>query len=267
MIQKGGEIGRRLALSVKRGTDRFDPAKFYYITSLARRCVGKRASVVRRIEQKALSALEDYNLRYEKERKNTLEIVEDISSEYPDAADRVRGLFENCDFKGVRRLSKRLHRRNNQYVLAGLTQQVGQCGRLADVDEAQLSFDERLRHQEKDAVQSIGRCPVDERPDSNVHQGAPKSFHLFKETWAKQYADALVTHAIKNRPEDPGPLNGQMLATRSLAAMRNLSPSYLNRFVAYIETLLWLQQADKNGGSRNSKRQWGGTATTYNRWI
>jgi hypothetical protein len=254
MNQKREEIERHLAMSVKRGVDRFDPARFHYITSLVRRCVGKRASVTRRIEKKALSALKDYNFCYEKERKSALEIVEAISSEYPDDADRVRGLFENSDFKGVRRLSKRLHRRNNQHALARLIQQTVQCGRTAGVDERQLSFDEQLQRQEKKVVQSASHCPMDERPVFNAHQGTPRSFQIFKETWAKQYADALVNRAIKNRPVDPGPLNGQMLATRCLAAMRNLSPSYLNRFVTYIETLLWLQQADKDSGSRNAER-------------
>jgi hypothetical protein len=35
-----------------------------------------------------------------------------------------------------------------------------------------------------------------------------------------------------------------MLATRSLSAMRRLSPEYLSRFVSYIDTLLWLQCAE-----------------------
>lgn len=249
-----GTIGQRIALSVKRGSDRFDPARFYYIISLARRCVGKRESVARRIEQKAILALEDYNLRYEKERRNAVEIVEGISSNYPDAANLIRGLFEKADFKGVRRLSKRLHRRSNQHALAGLTQQVSHSARLDDIDEKQLYLDERLRHQENEVVQSFGHIPADQRSNFGSHQEASRCFHLFKETWANQYADALVAHAINNRPEDPGPLNKQMLATRCLAAMRNLSPVYLKRFVAYIETLLWLQQADKEGGRFSSKR-------------
>jgi hypothetical protein len=57
------------------------------------------------------------------------------------------------------------------------------------------------------------------------------------------HSNRLVTRAIQDRPENPGPLNGQMLATRSLTELRRLSPEYLYRFVSYIDTMLWLQQA------------------------
>lgn len=255
MRQNKGILRRRLASFVESGADRFDPVRFRYIASLARRCVGQRVSVARRIEQKALMALEDYVLRYEKEREKTKDIVDRISSEYPDAADRVRWLFEHGDFKGVRRLRQRLHHNSHQRAVAVLTQQVVQAGAQASDDQVQLSFDEILRRQEAKVVQSFDPSPESEGAVSNAHRHVvPRSFHLFKEVWAEQYANVLVTHAIEERPENPGPLNGQMLATRSLSAMRNLSPGYLNRFVTYIETLLWLQQADKAHGHRTTQR-------------
>jgi len=55
----------------------------------------------------------------------------------------------------------------------------------------------------------------------------------------------LETRAVEEILEDSGPLNSQRLAVRSLAAMRDLSPHYLSRFVTYMETLFWLEQADK----------------------
>lgn len=255
MIQLGGTLGRRLGLSVDSGADRFDPARFQYIASLVRRCIGKRASVVRRIEQKALMALEAYDRRYEKERKVVGGLVDRISSEYPEAADKARELFEKGDLKGVRRLSARLHRCRNQRALAGLTNEIMQRSALAGENETQLSLDERLRRQEEKIIQSFLPTSVSDIRGSNSHIKVPRSFHRYKETWAKQYAHALVTQSIEDRPEDPGPLNGQMLAIRSLSAMRNLSPSYLNRFVSYVDTLLWLQQTDKKDiRSRTTQR-------------
>ena len=59
-------------------------------------------------------------------------------------------------------------------------------------------------------------------------------------------ADKVVTQALAEVPEDCGPLNPQRLATRSLETMRDLSPHYLSRFVSYIDTLFWLEQAEKS---------------------
>ena len=35
-----------------------------------------------------------------------------------------------------------------------------------------------------------------------------------------------------------------MLAIKSLSTMRELSPDYLNRFVSYVDTLLWLERSE-----------------------
>ena len=254
MIQMGGALGRRLAASVDRGADRFDPVRFHFISSLARRCIGKRPSVARRIEQKALMALDAYDRRYEKERREVGRLVDRISSEYPEAVGRVRELFENSDFKGARRLYLRLYRGRNQQALAGLTNDIMQGGALADVNETRLSLDERLRRQEEKILQSFCQAPVSGALGSDGLKAVPRSFHRYKEVWAKQYANGLVNHSIENRPEDPGPLNGQMLAIRCLSTMRNLSPGYLNRFVSFVDTLLWLQQTDRDSRSRTTRR-------------
>ena len=59
-------------------------------------------------------------------------------------------------------------------------------------------------------------------------------------------ADKVVNQALAEVPESAGPLNPQRLATRSLETMRDLSPHYLSRFVSYIDTLFWLEQAERN---------------------
>ena len=49
-----------------------------------------------------------------------------------------------------------------------------------------------------------------------------------------------VTQAIAQAPQNAGPINSHMLVLRSLGLMRDLSPDYLNRFMAYVDTLLIL---------------------------
>jgi len=78
---------------------------------------------------------------------------------------------------------------------------------------------------------------------SNSNHRELTSVRLFRESLVKLSSDKLVSRIIKEAPENPGPLNPQMLVIRSLSTMRDLSPDYLNRFVAYVDTLQWLEQA------------------------
>ncbi len=64
-----------------------------------------------------------------------------------------------------------------------------------------------------------------------------------------------IARAIANAPEDPGPLNPQMLAIRSLSAMRDYSPAYAKQFVVHLDTLMWLESL---AGSDDAKSKKGG---------
>lgn len=54
-----------------------------------------------------------------------------------------------------------------------------------------------------------------------------------------------VKQAIALAPANAGPINSHMLVLRSLGLMRDISPDYLNRFMAHVDTLLCLDEADK----------------------
>jgi hypothetical protein len=77
-----------------------------------------------------------------------------------------------------------------------------------------------------------------------------KSMRYFRNTWSRLSVDRQVTQAIEQGPENAGPLNSHLLVLRSLALMRDISPDYLNRFVSYVDTLLWLDQADRKNRPR-----------------
>ncbi len=232
----------RLAVLMERGAHRFDPVRFCYIESLVRRSSGKQRSVCRLIEKKILEALSDFQDHFDKARAKAAKVVTRVSSEYPDSAHQIRKLFEDGDFRGVQRLGGRLDRGDSQKAFAALTNQIAQGGPTLDEHETQLSFNDLLLRQEDEVVQSFGNSLADEGSTERRETLELRSFHLLKESWAKLHYDRLVTRAIEERPENPGPLNAQMLATRSLSAMRKLSPNYLTRFVSYIDTLLWLEQ-------------------------
>lgn len=83
----------------------------------------------------------------------------------------------------------------------------------------------------------------DQATTPSATQSAPelKSVRRFRESLRRRQSEKAVARAVAERPENPGPLNPQMLMIRSLALLRDLSPAYVNRFVTYAESLLWLE--------------------------
>lgn len=82
------------------------------------------------------------------------------------------------------------------------------------------------------------------------HPAAPaigelKSTRLLRHTLSRLASQKRINRALAEAPEDSGPLNPQMLAIRSLSTMQDISPAYLNRFISYVDTLFWLEQADR----------------------
>lgn len=71
-----------------------------------------------------------------------------------------------------------------------------------------------------------------------------KSIRYFRDTWSKLSVDKQLSQAIAQGPENAGPLNSHQLVLRSLSVMRDISPDYLNRFMSYVDALLWLDQAE-----------------------
>jgi hypothetical protein len=71
-----------------------------------------------------------------------------------------------------------------------------------------------------------------------------KSVRYFRNTWSKLSADKQLAKALDQAPKNAGPINSHMLVLRSLALMREISPDYLNRFMAYADTLLYLDQCN-----------------------
>lgn len=69
--------------------------------------------------------------------------------------------------------------------------------------------------------------------------------NYFRNTWSRLSTEKRVTQAIAQAPKNAGPINSHQLVLRSLALMRELSPDYLNRFTAYADALLSLDQLDK----------------------
>lgn len=80
-----------------------------------------------------------------------------------------------------------------------------------------------------------------------------KAVAAFKSTWSRLRADQRLRQAMAQVPTMAGPLNSSSLVNRMLQTMREVSPEYLDAFMAHIDTLLWLEQA--SGGALPTRPQ------------
>jgi len=254
------DMGLVLALLVERGARLFDPVRFRYIEAMARRTEQNSGATKQVLERKLAQALADYQARFEKARQETATAVEYVAAQHPGLLDDAQRRFASGDFKGVRQLVDRLTIVAPSGPLAELTSYMlrGERGndnsQVDDVSGAR-TFEDMLRKQEIDARQISADGLASSAQASPRHSSELRPMQFFRNTWAKLSAEKRVAQAIENPSENAGPLNSHRLVVRSISTMRDISPEYLNRFVSYIDTLLWLEQAGMKSDSAVTKVQ------------
>jgi hypothetical protein len=132
----------------------------------------------------------------------------------------------------------------------------------AKLQEAMLRFETRMGKNQPDAVQAPARMLpspmatlLQDIRQKNASQASGQTtgwqeaenprIQAFKKQLNKISVQKQVTQAMAQAPQNAGPINSHMLVLRSLGLMRDLSPDYLNRFMAHVDTLLCLEEAGK----------------------
>nr|WP_285222328.1 MULTISPECIES: DUF2894 domain-containing protein [unclassified Lysobacter] len=69
----------------------------------------------------------------------------------------------------------------------------------------------------------------------------------FRAVWSRLRAESQLRQSLRQAPGDAGPLNSGRLVHRSLTLMRELSPGYLQQFLAYVDALTWIEQMSGDG--------------------
>jgi hypothetical protein len=121
---------------------------------------------------------------------------------------------------------------------------------LADL----LTYIGQQAHSQPDAMQLASEASTvnrKNRPKSKTlsaghrPQGPElKSVAYFRNEWSKLSTEQQLTQTLAQAPENAGPMNSQHLVLRSLERMRDIAPDYLQGFMSYIDTLIWLEYAD-----------------------
>jgi hypothetical protein len=209
------------------GARQFDPVRLHYIEVLARRASVHQGSVQRMLHTRLEHELAALQERFDQAQCDASEDVALGVQQYPHAANDLRARFAAGDFKALQRLIATLKTREQGASLGALVRQLEQ--------HSSGSADENRE------ANAGPRCEL-------------KTLREFRNTWAKLSIDRQMAQAIEKAPKNAGPINSHMLVLRSLALMRELSPDYLNRFMLYTDTLLCLDQAEKEKPGAPKKR-------------
>ncbi len=72
-----------------------------------------------------------------------------------------------------------------------------------------------------------------------------KAIRNYRGTWSRLRAERRLHQALALVPHNAGPLNTQRLLHQALQLMQQASPGYLLHFMAYVESLLALDQVNQ----------------------
>jgi hypothetical protein len=247
-----GELGALLRSLVQTGAHRYQPARFHFISTLARRAGEQPGPVADILAQKAATALEDYQKALLQARGETAVLVSKLVAQFPDSAEHLQQLLDSCDFRAVGRLATRVPCSTTRDLLTSLTGQIN--GRQPATAEncRDCCFDDMLRVQEIEILNSAAATGSQQGKASPPRE--LNAVRQLRESLVKVNADRLLRQAIEDVPDDCGPLNPQKLVIHTLVTMGDLSPSYLRRLVSYLDTLLWLEKADESGERASAKK-------------
>lgn len=81
----------------------------------------------------------------------------------------------------------------------------------------------------------------------------------FQQLWGRIRIDSLLRQSQESISEEAGPLHSSVLLHRAMNLMRDISPAYLQHFLAYSDALSWLEQLHAGGSTQAAES---GRATT-----
>ena len=220
---------------VQSGSEHFRSDRRHYISALLQRAGQQPDAIREKLEERAEAALQEYRQAFEVAREQAAELLQDSRSQFPHSAEQLQALFERGDFRALRLLHYRLQRSSAVPDLAALTEQLNrELDELASDEESALA--RRLRQQEAAALGA-------EASPGRAASAELRAGRRFRHALGRHSAERLLSRSISVAHPESGPLNPERLMLDSLKVMRGISPHYLSRFVAQVDTLFWLEQA------------------------
>ncbi|CAA0079464.1 Uncharacterised protein [BD1-7 clade bacterium] len=240
------------------GAEGFEPLRLDYIRSLIKRASNKPAAIADRLQQKATAALQDYSQAFDRACAAAERRADRLGQQHPDDKTHIQQLLNTGQFDALQRLDAQLNAGQQDPAAAetpfnALLDLLNQAS-TGDQQTTATTLEQLLRQQEQTSMaQWLGQPDNTAADDATTAPTELNAIRLFRESFERQNATRLVNQSIRQGPQDPGPLNPHQLAIRSLTAMRDLSPDYLARFVAVMDTLFWLETVEHKLDSQKKK--------------
>jgi hypothetical protein len=208
-----GPLAQVLADMREQKLDQLDLPRFRYIESLAGRMEGCSRKLAEVLEHKARAALANYG-------------------------SGQQSIGEPASSPGARQST--------------LTDLIAYLNGEQPGEEAGL--DAQLKQQELELLQAVGEALPEQAKKPLLDQPRElRSARRFRATLQQVGAERRLQQAGRETLQESGPLNPQKLVTESLRIMERLSPAYLERFIVYADTLLWLEQATPADAQQRSQ--------------
>jgi Protein of unknown function (DUF2894) len=237
-----------IAALKERGEHRFDPVGFRCVEAVANRLAAYTEPVTEQLVARAREALRSYTQRLASAREDAAAQLISGSKLYPQQASVLRQHFERCEYREIKHLMLRLQPSGSAKLVAQLSASLSGYHPGDGSNTQATPLHELLEQQERAASQryETANRPSELVPDTGAAE--LKATRSFRGLRARARADQVLQRAVEECPEDAGPLNPQRLTIASLSRMSELSPHYLNRFVAYMDTLIQLESLGKKIG-------------------
>ncbi len=236
----------------QQGAAGFDPVGLRYLEALARRSQTYRGGVAEGLASRLQAAMDAYGRRLAAARQSVAEALARAAARHPMAADELQALFAAGNLAGLTRRIAALDACAGPGPLAGLLAYMAGLGDGAGQGGAAepLPAAPDGAPATPAAAPAVATGSTSEAPSGPVSPARElKSLRYFRSTWSRLSAEQQLAQALAQAPENAGPLNSHLLVLRALQLMQEVSPDYLQRFMSYADTLLWLEQMDDLSGA------------------
>lgn len=248
------ELAAEITAMAQRQEDRYCPSQFFHMQRLLQRAEHAPSNVQKLLAKRINALLSEYRSHLIQATR-TADAAE--SSSENTSADLTIPLSLN-QLKAQTRQTKALQRRQviqqkSRALLNQLRSELAAPSLEELPEDSAQALDDEMRAMETAAQSNQLELAI--HPTS-VQRKELKAVRRYRQIAAQQKTEAMVNRAVIARPDNPGPLNPHMLAIKSLTSMRDLSLPYLNRFVSYIETIMWLDEernAEQSGSDTPQK--------------
>lgn len=240
------------------GGQSFDPVRYRFIEALLRRADALPDIVADSLMAKANVALAAYQSDFDREIKNLRHLVAQ-SLEQQQSLEQY--LLEG-DFTAAKKVALHYSEKQNAQLqpisksileLSALTQLLRQHEPEISATDSPNPLADFLQQQERDILASVREQEDASQLSSDGAMAKTqelKSLAPFRQSWQKRRAERMAKDVAEEAPENPGPLNQHMLVIRALGNMRELSPSFYNRYIAYMGSVMWLENVKEKPSSK-----------------